>query len=57
MEYLNKGIKYDDYKNNSKVELITKKIDKPQNASKDTETNNPNPIVEIVRKVASGKAE
>tara|TARA_B110000902_G_scaffold260489_1_gene333521 strand:- start:60 stop:1085 length:1026 start_codon:yes stop_codon:yes gene_type:complete len=25
--------------------------------TKDTETNNPNPIVEIVRKVASGKAE
>ena len=35
LEYLSKGIKYDDYKSDSKIELTTKKIDKPQNASND----------------------
>jgi len=35
LAYLDKGIKYDNYKSDSKVELTTKKIDKPQNASND----------------------
>ena len=35
LAYLDKGIKYDGYKSDSKVELTTKKIDKPQKALKD----------------------
>ncbi len=39
LEYLNKGIKYDYSKNSNKVELVTKKIDKPNDTSKDNAIN------------------
>ena len=39
LEYLNKGIKYDDSKNNNNVKLITKKENKQKNTSKDNEIN------------------
>ena len=39
LEYLSKGIKYDHSENNDKVELVTKKIDKPKDTSKENAIN------------------